>query len=152
MGRKITDRNTFEEILLDAPYLRLALCDEGRPYIVPVSFGYRDGTIYLHSSRKGMKIDILGKNNKVCFETDAYYGLLPSDEPCSYFMKYRSVVGFGTASILEKEDEIKAGLSVVIERYHDKEYNIDDLDPGEVAIIRIDIQELHGREYGMHES
>ncbi len=149
MGEKITDKNILEEILLDAQYLRLGLCNEGRPYIVPVSFGYRDDTIYLHSSRKGLKIDIIQKNNNVCFEVDAYLGILPSDDPCSYYMRYRSVVGNGTATILEDEAEIKEGLGCLIDRYHKKDYDLDELNLKSIVVIRIDVNELHGRQYAM---
>jgi len=113
--------------------------------------GYKDNTIYLHSSRKGTKINLIKQNKNVCFEVDTFYETLPSDEPCSYYMKYQSVVGYGTATILEDEKEIKEGLKIIIDRYHNKEYSIDDLDLKRVAVIRIDIDDLHGRQYGMND-
>ncbi|MEL4304446.1 pyridoxamine 5'-phosphate oxidase family protein [Methanococcoides sp. LMO-2] len=149
MGKKIKDEKMLEDILLDAQYLRLGLCDNDRPYIVPISFGYKDRTIYLHSSRKGTKINLIKQNKHACFEVDNFYETLPSDEPCSYYMKYQSVVGYGTATILEDEEERKEGLKIIIDRYHNKEYNIEDLKTKGVAIIRIDVEELHGRQYGM---
>ena len=114
-----------------------------------MSFGYKNGAIYLHSSKKGTKIDFLRNNNKVCFEIDRYYETISSDHPCSYNMKYQSVVGFGTASIPENETEIKEGLKIIIDRYHNKEYRIDDLNITKVAVIRIDIEDLQGRQQGM---
>ncbi|MCD4821890.1 MAG: pyridoxamine 5'-phosphate oxidase family protein [Methanococcoides sp.] len=151
MGKKIRDNKALEAILLDAQYLRLGLCSNEKPYIVPISFGYKDNTIYLHSSRKGTKINLIKQNKNVCFEVDTFYETLPSDEPCSYYMKYQSVVGYGTATILEDEKEIKEGLKIIIDRYHNKEYSIDDLDLKRVAVIRIDIDDLHGRQYGMND-
>ncbi|ABE52060.1 MULTISPECIES: pyridoxamine 5'-phosphate oxidase family protein [Methanococcoides] len=151
MGKKIRDNKALEDILLDAQYLRLGLCSNEKPYIVPISFGYKDNTIYLHSSRKGTKINLIKQNKNVCFEVDTFYETLPSDEPCSYYMKYQSVVGYGTATILEDEKEIKEGLKIIIDRYHNKEYSIDDLDVKGVAVIRIDIDDLHGRQYGMND-
>ncbi|MCM1985538.1 MULTISPECIES: pyridoxamine 5'-phosphate oxidase family protein [Methanococcoides] len=151
MGKKIRDNKALEDILLDAQYLRLGLCSNEKPYIVPISFGYKDNTIYLHSSRKGTKINLIKQNKNVCFEVDTFYETLPSDEPCSYYMKYQSIVGYGTATILEDEKEIKEGLKIIIDRYHNKEYSIDDLDLKRVAIIRIDIDDLHGRQYGMND-
>jgi len=151
MGKKIRDNKALEAILLDAQYLRLGLCSNEKPYIVPISFGYKDNTIYLHSSRKGTKINFIKQNKNVCFEVDTFYETLPSDEPCSYYMKYQNVVGYGTATILEDENEIKEGLKIIIDRYHNKEYSIDDLDLKRVAVIRIDIDDLHGRQYGMND-
>lgn len=149
MGEKIKNQKILEDILLDAQYLRLGLCSDNKPYIVPISFGYKNKSIYLHSSRKGTKINLIKQNENVCFEVDIFYEALPSDEPCSYYMKYQSVVGYGTATILEDENEIKDGLKIVIDRYHNKEYCIDDLNLKKVAVIRIDIDDLHGRQYGM---
>ena len=114
-----------------------------------MSFGYKNGVIYLHSSPKGKKIEILQKNKSVCFEVDDFYETLPSDELCSYYMKYQSVVGFGTASILESETEIKEALKIIIDHYHNKEYDVDDLKLSGIAVIRIEIEQLHGRHYAM---
>ncbi|WP_406657339.1 pyridoxamine 5'-phosphate oxidase family protein [Methanolobus sp. ZRKC2] len=150
MGNKIKDQKILENILSETQYLRLALCNDDKPYIVPMSFGYANDAIYLHSSRKGTKIDLLRNNKNVCFEIDDFYETLPSNEPCSYYMKYRSIVGYGTATILEKEEEIKEGLRIIIDHFHNKEYNIDDLNLKGVAVIRIDIEDLHGRHYGMN--
>ncbi len=149
MGEKIKDQKILEEILLEAQYLRLALCNDDRPYIVPMSFGYKNDAVYLHSSRKGTKIDLIRKNKNVCFEVDDFYQTLPSDEPCSYYMKYRSIVGYGTATILGKKEEIKDGLQIIIDHFHNKEYSIDDLNLNGVAVIRIDVEDMHGRQYGM---
>ncbi|WFN35216.1 pyridoxamine 5'-phosphate oxidase family protein [Methanogenium sp. S4BF] len=149
MSEKIVDNKVIEKILSDAPYLRLGLCNNGRPYIVPMSFGYRDGAIYLHSSITGTKMDFLRSNKHVCFEVDLYYETLRGDHPCSYNMKYQSVVGFGTAAILDNEQQIKDGIACIIDRYHGEEYCVDDLNLTQVAVIRIDIEELHGKQNGM---
>ena len=149
MGEEITDKKEVEEILLNSPYLRLGLCNDGIPYIVPMSFGYKNGAIYLHSSKKGKKIGILKTNTNVCFETETDYEMVPSDHPCAYDMKYRSVIGFGTATILEDEEEIRKGLDVIIERYHGGNYDPKSLNTGGLAVIRIDVEEMKGRKNGI---
>jgi uncharacterized protein len=145
MGEKITDKKEIEKILLDSQYLRLGLCRDEEPYIVPMTFGYKDGVIYLHSSKKGKKIEILKANANVCFEADVCYELVPSDRPCSYDMKYESVIGFGKATILEDEEEIREGLNVIIDRYHGGNYDPKSLNTGGLALIRIDVEEMTGR-------
>jgi nitroimidazol reductase NimA-like FMN-containing flavoprotein (pyridoxamine 5'-phosphate oxidase superfamily) len=49
-GKEITDRAGIDGILRDARVCRIGLPDEGRPYVVPVCFGYRDGALYFHSA------------------------------------------------------------------------------------------------------
>ena len=69
--REITDLIEIESILNDAIVCRIGLADGGEPYIVPVCFGYLDGTIYLHSAMAGKKIcDDLKKIPRCCFEVD----------------------------------------------------------------------------------
>lgn len=145
MGEEITDEKEIEEILLNSPYLRLGMCRDNIPYIVPIAFGYKDGIIYLHGSKKGMKMDFLEKNSNVCFEAGEYLGIIPSENPCSYDMSYRSVVGFGTAKILTGEEEKQNGLGVIVERYHGKEYDPKSLNVKALAVIRIDIEKMTGR-------
>ena len=119
------------------------------PYIVPMSFVYRNGAIYLHSSKTGTKMDILRSNQNVCFEIDFYHGILPGNNPCSYSVKYQSVIGFGTATILEDDMDKREGMKCLIENYHNGEFCIDNLDLSRVAVIRIDVKELHGKQSGM---
>lgn len=151
MSEKITDQKIIETLLSDAPYLRLGLCKNDKPYIVPISFGYKNRVIYLHSSKTGTKMDILRSNTNVCFEVDYVHKTLHGDHPCSYNVKYQSIVGFGTAAILEDEQDRKEGLKTIIDHYHTEGYFIDDLDMSRVAVIRIDIEELHGKQNGMDE-
>lgn len=51
---------------------RLGLCDGGRPYVVPVAYGYSDGKIYFHGAKTGKKLDIIRRNDSVCFEIDQW--------------------------------------------------------------------------------
>lgn len=51
-------------LLLSARYGRLGLSRDDQPYVVPMSFVYHDGKIYLHSrggaGRSSMPLRILG--------------------------------------------------------------------------------------------
>ncbi|MCX8125597.1 MAG: pyridoxamine 5'-phosphate oxidase family protein [Dehalococcoidia bacterium] len=51
---------------------RLGLALNNEPYVVPVSYGYKDGRIYFHSALKGKKIDLMKSNSRVCFEIDEW--------------------------------------------------------------------------------
>ncbi len=93
--REINDVAILEEIITGSSVCRMGLCDEGRPYVVPMNFGYRDGKIYMHSALEGRKLDIIRKNPDVClvFETDLE--MVHAAEACSFSMKYRSVIARG---------------------------------------------------------
>lgn len=48
---------------------RIGCHAKGLTYVVPVSYAYDDNCIYAHSL-KGLKIDLMHQNPKVCFQVD----------------------------------------------------------------------------------
>ncbi|KYC53354.1 MAG: Pyridoxamine 5'-phosphate oxidase [Candidatus Methanofastidiosum methylothiophilum] len=143
--REISDLRIIEEILCKSKVLRLALCNNNFPYIVPLNFGYKDNHIYIHSSKKGMKIDMLKKNNNVAFEVDTNHELLISDKACGYSMKYESVIGFGKAFLIENNEEKKEALDIIMSHYAkgNFDYSLDEIN--RISIIRIDIDSMSGK-------
>ena len=57
--RQVTDPQQIKEILDKSKVLRLGLCMDNEPYVVPMNYGYtnEDGklTMYLHSAVRGKK-------------------------------------------------------------------------------------------------
>ncbi len=146
--RAITDGRKIEEIISTATVCRIGMCDKGIPYVVPVCFGYSDGTIYFHSAYEGKKIEILKRNNRVCFEFESDVNLLKSDQPCRYTMKYRSVIGFGLAYFVDDEREKKEAFDLIMRNYSGKfdSYSYKGLD--KVLIIKIVVDSMTGKESG----
>ncbi|MFH2046242.1 MAG: pyridoxamine 5'-phosphate oxidase family protein [Pseudomonadota bacterium] len=61
--KEITDKSEIEAVIHRLIVCRVGLADDNIPYIVPLCFGYRDNTIYVHGSLKGKKINILRKSH-----------------------------------------------------------------------------------------
>lgn len=143
--REIKELSLIEEIFKKAKVLRLGLCENNNPYIVPLNFGYKDNHIYLHSSKKGMKIDILKKNNNVAFEVDLDHVLIESHRACGFSMDYESVIGFGRAFFIEDTNQKKEALDIIMAHYSPNkfEYELDELE--KVSLIRIDIDSMTGK-------
>jgi len=145
----INDPQQIEAILSTARFLRLALSDAETPYIVPMSFGYKENTIYLHSSQKGEKIEILKKNSRVCFEAAIETELITADEPCNYNVRYRSVIGFGQAKFLESYNEKVEALTVLSEHYGKKgPFEFEEWKVNRLCVIKIEIEKMTGKESG----
>jgi nitroimidazol reductase NimA-like FMN-containing flavoprotein (pyridoxamine 5'-phosphate oxidase superfamily) len=145
----IQDLQQIEAVLLKAKFLRIALSDAETPYIVPMSFGYLNNTIYLHSSRKGRKIEILKKNPRVCFEAAVETDLITADEPCKYNVRYRSVIGYGKAKFLEDYNEKVEGLTVLSEHYGMKgPFEFEEWKVNRLSVIKIEIEKMTGKESG----
>ena len=47
--KEIKDKKEIEQIIAQARVCHLALADQGQPYLVPLNFGYRGGTVFFHS-------------------------------------------------------------------------------------------------------
>ena len=146
--QEITDKNVLIEILTKAKFMRIALSDGDNPYVVPVTFGYKDNTIYFHSSPKGMKIDVLKKNNKVCFEVEVDTEIFSADTPCGYGVRYRSVIGFGHAHILDDEQEKIKGLDILMGHYTEGPFTYEPKNVKRICVIRIDIESMTGKHCG----
>ena len=80
----------IEELLRSAIVGRIACCGhgvvgDGRPYLVPLAYGYDGEAIYAHSG-PGRKLDLMRSESRVTFEVDA------ADAPD----RWRSVIAEGT--------------------------------------------------------
>jgi nitroimidazol reductase NimA-like FMN-containing flavoprotein (pyridoxamine 5'-phosphate oxidase superfamily) len=146
--REIKDSKTIEEIVGNATVCRLGLCDGDRPYVVPLSFGYEDNRLYFHSAPEGRKIEIIKANPKVCFEVDLDEEYVGAEVPCDWTVKYRSVIGFGTAHLLEDLEEKKGAVDVILSHYsgRESEYPPGALD--KLAVVRVDVESMTGKQAG----
>ena len=72
--REIFGRDQIEPILQESKVCRIAMIADGKPYVIPMNFGYTwddtDLTLYFHSGLKGKKIDALKADPHICFEMD----------------------------------------------------------------------------------
>ena len=144
--KKFDDIDEIEKIIQKAVVCQIGLADGDQPYVVPVCFGYERGRLYFHSRLKGRKIDVLKKNPKVCFSMAVDLELVQADDPCDWAMKYRSVIGFGKASILDDAKEKSHGLNLVMSHYTQRNFTFDEKSLAGVNIIRIDISQITGKQ------
>ena len=84
----------------------LCLSRAGEPYGVPVSYAFLDGRIVFHSALKGLKLDFIRKNPRVCFVVSRHPDRAKPHHPekgCKY--RYESVICLGKARIVENIEE-----------------------------------------------
>ncbi len=144
--KEIIDPIEMESILNTASIIRLGLMDKDFPYVVPLCFGYRDTNIYVHGAHKGKKMDLIRANPNVCFETDLDTEVVPGKKPCSWTMTFKSVIGYGKATILEDPDEKRQGLEVIMAHYaHGLETGFSEPELKSTAVIKIQIFKMTGK-------
>ena len=146
--REITDRAEMEAILNEAPVCRIGLANGKEPYVVPVCFGYEKGSIYIHSAKEGKKIAILKENPRCCVEADITPGPIPSDDPCTWEMRYKSVICRGTAHFVEDNSEKQAALDCILRHYGAEPRPFNAAALNTLCVIRIDIEEMTGKKHG----
>ena len=144
--KEITKKEEMEAIIAKATICRIGFIDTDAPYIVPMNFGYQNNCLYFHSAHQGRKIDILKKNNNVCFEIDSNHEVINTGIPCNWSSKYASVMGTGKASILTDDDQKKEGLSIIIDHYSSgSSYSFSKKKLDEVVIMKIEIVQMTGK-------
>ncbi len=97
----------IEELLRTAIVGRIACCGhgavgDGRPYLVPLAYGYDGQSIYAHSG-PGRKLDLMRAEPRVTFEVDEAQA---SD-------RWRSVIAEGTFEEIDDPGERAAALAVI---------------------------------------
>ncbi len=135
-----------EDIIRRSPFMRLAMTDEGRPYLVPLSFGYRERAIFFHSAREGRKIDILRNNPLVCFEMTARAEILPGKPACRFSISFESVIGEGRALFVTDPAERLLGLNSIMAHYGEPgpcEY--DEKSLALTQVVKIVIESMTGK-------
>jgi len=103
----------MEEILEKGLYGVLATTGvDGYPYATPLSYIYHSGKIYFHCAHTGLKMENIAHCDKVSFTVVTDVETLPDQ----FSTKYRSVVLFGSAHIVEGSEKDSA-LEKIIQKY-----------------------------------
>ncbi len=148
--KEITDRNEIDDILKKNTVCRIALSDNNKPYMIPVSYGYDDEKIYIHCAQEGRKLDIIKKNRHVCFEVSDNIGLVGGESACQYTARFRSVIGFGEIEIVIDRERIRKGLNIIMRQHTGKEeWDYKEKILGHTGMLVIRIHSVSGKKAGM---
>lgn len=119
--REITDSAEIERILKEGEIISVAMSHGDQPYVLPFNYGFLNGLIYIHSAKKGFKLEVLAKNPKVSFNVITNVQLLPANQPKDCSVAYSSVVGFGRVRIVDDPVEKLAALEAIMVQYYPKD-------------------------------
>ena len=140
--KEIRDKTEIESIIRRSVVCRLAMADGNWPYVVPLCFGYKDNALFFHSAQEGYKLEVLKKNNRVCFEFDIDRKTKPDEKPCDWAMTYKSVIGFGRATVLEDRKSKMEGLDIIFRQYARKNAEYSEASLENTAVIKVDIEHV----------
>lgn len=141
--REVTDTAEIRRILDTAKVVHLGLVDNGEPYVVPMNYGYTWDddklTLYLHGAMRGRKIDAMRAHPAICFSLECDIESFEGDVACRYGMAYSSIMGNGTAVIVDDVEEKKQGLSCLMKTQTGKDFTFSEKMVSVVQVIRIDV-------------
>jgi nitroimidazol reductase NimA-like FMN-containing flavoprotein (pyridoxamine 5'-phosphate oxidase superfamily) len=147
INQEITDKSIIEDILIQSRICRIAMIDNGLPYILPFNYGFEKNVIYIHSSPAGKKIDLLAKNPRVCFEIEQKADVVKNEKACKWATTYRSVVGYGNIEIISDFIQKKRGLEIIM-AHHGAPESIDfetkQIDS--LVILKLKIDDITGKQ------
>jgi nitroimidazol reductase NimA-like FMN-containing flavoprotein (pyridoxamine 5'-phosphate oxidase superfamily) len=150
--REVSDFNKILAIMDKCDMCRLAMVDNGTPYIVPMNFGYsvRDSTVtlYFHSAGEGRKIDALKSIPTVCVEMDCEHKLVTGDKACDYTMNFESLIGNGSVEFIESEDEKVCAFTKIMQKYSDAgTFEFDEKLLKRTTLFKVVLSELVGKRH-----
>ena len=147
-NREIGDPSAVRAIMEEARVCRLGLAEDGKPYVVPMNFGLGENSLYLHCAQEGLKLDILRKNNRVCFEMDLLREIKKGPKACGWSARYESVIGFGRAVFLSDPEEKRRGLDRIMAHYGAEGlFSYPEEVLAKTEVIRIDIKRITGKRH-----
>lgn len=146
--REITDFDEIIEVMKKCDVCRIALNDDGYPYILPLNFGMKtEGeqiTLYFHGSGEGKKYELIGRDNRASFEMDCAHKLIADREACRCTMGYESIVGRGRIEIVPTGEKQEA-LRALMEQYHEEGFPFRQEVADRTTVMKLTVEEVTGK-------
>ena len=150
--KEVVDRRIIEALLEAGQVCRLAMVDDGEPYLVPLNYGYAADALFIHSAAVGRKMDVLRRNNRVCFEIESPVTIVQHPEPCHWGARARSVIGYGRVEIVTDPELKRAGFDVIMRHYGKRDANLyDEKQLAAVVVLKVVIESMSCKQLGQWE-
>lgn len=146
--RQITEFAEIVEVIKRCDVCRIALNDDGYPYMIPLNFGMKtEGerlTLYFHGAGEGKKYELIKRDNRASFEMDCSHELIVDQEGCRCTMGYESVVGRGKMELVEGEEK-KEALRALMGQYHEGEFPFRQDVAERTTVMKLTVEEVCGK-------
>ena len=113
--RGVYDRETVYRILDEGFICHVGFVVDGQPFVIPTSYGRSGDNLYIHGSAASRMLRNLDKGLPVCITVTLLDALVLARSIFNHSMNYRSVVIFGTASVVQDPEEKLAALHALSE-------------------------------------
>jgi hypothetical protein len=149
--KEVTDPAKIKAVIDACTCCRLGFNDNGKVYIVPVSFGYEECggkyVFYIHGAAEGRKFNLIKAGCEVGFEMDTHYQLKTADTACKHTAFFQSVIGTGKISLIEDlPQKVRALQSVMAHTAGNGDWEFPEEMLARTAAFRLEAEELTCKE------
>ena len=146
--REVKDFEDIVAIMEECDVCRIALNNNGYPYIVPLNFGMciKENKIelYFHGAMEGTKYDLIEKDNRASFEMDCEHKLVTEIERGSCTMEYKSVIGQGYIEMLSDDEKYNA-LCILMKHYHQEDFPFNKSVMPHTKVFKLVVEKVTGK-------
>lgn len=109
------EREAVYRILDEGLVCHVGFVAGGEPFVIPTGYARLGDDLYVHGSAASRMLRALAGGVRVCVTVTLLDGLVLARSAFHHSMNYRSVVVFGTASVVEDADEKMEALRAFTE-------------------------------------
>ncbi len=114
-GRATYERDAIYRILDEGFVCHVGFIVDGQPVVIPTAYGRHDDILYLHGSAASRMLRALASGTPICVTVTLLDGLVLARSAFHHSMNYRSVVVFGTASVVKSLRQKLSALRAISE-------------------------------------
>jgi nitroimidazol reductase NimA-like FMN-containing flavoprotein (pyridoxamine 5'-phosphate oxidase superfamily) len=116
--KRLPQRGSFErgviyEILDQGLICHVGFVDTGHPVVIPTAYGRRGDMLYIHGSVASRMLRTLANRTPICVTVTLLDGLVLARSAFHHSMNYRSVLVFGTASVVKNAAQKLSALRAI---------------------------------------
>lgn len=98
------DKETIYSIVDEAKICHVGFAIDGQPFVIPTIHARHEDTLYLHGAKASRMLKHIAEGHPVCVSITLLDGLVLARSVFNHSMNYRSVVLFGTGTLVTDED------------------------------------------------
>ncbi|MCM1044184.1 MAG: pyridoxamine 5'-phosphate oxidase family protein [Candidatus Gastranaerophilales bacterium] len=147
--REVREFDEMVAIIEKCDVCRIALNDDGYPYILPLNFGMKVTEekkleLYFHGAMEGTKYSLIDADNRASFEVDCGHELAMDEEKGNCAMVYESVIGQGYIEMV-KEDDKEEALTVLMKHYHQEDFVYNKAVVPRTKVFKLVVEHMSGK-------
>jgi nitroimidazol reductase NimA-like FMN-containing flavoprotein (pyridoxamine 5'-phosphate oxidase superfamily) len=108
--RGVYDRELVYGILDEGFICHVSFAVDGQPFVIPTGYARVEDQLYVHGSQVSRTLRALAQGAEVCIGVTLVDGLVLARSAFHHSMNYRSVVIFGSATLVEEKEAKLAAL------------------------------------------